>query len=180
MNLHVDYTQFSRRLQEYAEKIRKSQIEAVNRTAFAVKRELKETIIPQQIDRPTPFTGNAYIVRTVSRGGSYAEIRPKDIQADYLLKAASSGTQTGSRPVPLDIAKNKYGNLPRNMTRRKNVFTGGGGKWIFRTQGRRRRIIIGKWMDRRQYSKTFDPKPAAERFAADRIERYFRDAMRRQ
>lgn len=93
---------------------------ALNDTAKDV-REAERAEMTRALDRPTPFTLNAFFIRNSSKTNLVAEITSKDRQSTYLPMQAEGGTD---RPLnlallmPVNAGLNQYGNLPRNAIKR--------------------------------------------------------------
>lgn len=163
----------------------------VNRTALGARKDLIEEL-PKKLDRPTPFTQKAFLVKqskVVKRPS--AVILTKDIQEGYLQYAVFGGERKPkgkSIPVPFENLKlNKYGNMPRRkiknlLTKKKNfrgVVKGIYGIWQ-RIGGKRNRgvkLLVG-FEPKTQYGVSFDFFEIVEDSVAKRWERNYSKAFR--
>lgn len=95
---------------------------ALNDVAFKV-REKEIAGLSEHLDRPTPFTKRAFLVRKARKNKLVAFVYTKDIQGRYLSTLARGGTETTKHAVPGEQMRlNKYGNLARTATKRKRTF----------------------------------------------------------
>tara|TARA_R110002020_G_scaffold249420_1_gene463355 strand:+ start:77 stop:685 length:609 start_codon:yes stop_codon:yes gene_type:complete len=88
----------------------------LNLTGEDINKRLKFTL-PQYIDRPTPFTLNAFGLTFASKTRQRARVFIKDIQAQYLIWQIKGGSRSaGGRGtgVPVRGVKklNQFGNIP--------------------------------------------------------------------
>lgn len=153
----------------------KSNIDAISRelTAFAYKQlpfaeartvtELaklaaagEKKAMPEIFDNPTSFTVNSVAVKPGTRNLPIAVVYIRDRAAQYLAPYEYGGVQyLGAKPadlLPVGVAANKYGNLPRNTIRkymaRPDVFMGTvrmGGHDIYGLWQRPARFVELKW-----------------------------------
>ena len=104
---------------------------ALNRLASGVAGAEREEI-GKTFDNPTPFTQNAFYIRSATKTRHVAYVMAKDIQAEYLEPYLDGDLRYlgGKRGmiVPMNVALNQYGNLPRNKLRslkgKPNTFIG--------------------------------------------------------
>ena len=83
-------------------------------------------------DNPTPFTVNSVAIKYAKKGNPTATIYIRPLAARYIAPYEYGGKQfLGDKPadlVPISVAANQYGNLPRNTIKRylnrKDVFLG--------------------------------------------------------
>ena len=91
---------------------------ALNNTAKKVVNALKAQT-EKRLDRPIPFTVNAYAIQFAKKTNLQSSIFIKDIQAKYLQWVIDGGVNAPGRKiaVPTRQAKlNKYGNIPGKRT----------------------------------------------------------------
>lgn len=102
---------------------------ALNKTASRCRDAIMTEML-HVIDRPTPFTMEAFKVKNSSKRNLTAWLLAKPIQAEYLYEIVYGGTETKKHAVPGGKAKlNAFGNLPRTKTKtmarnRKKFFYG--------------------------------------------------------
>ncbi|WP_233869647.1 hypothetical protein [Paraburkholderia adhaesiva] len=92
----------------------------------------EKTAIPQVFPDATPFTVNSVAVQPARKALPVARVYVCDVAAQYLAPYEYGGVQfLGAKPadlVPVNVAANRYGNLPRNTIRqylnRPDVFLG--------------------------------------------------------
>lgn len=91
----------------------------------------EERLLPLRLDRPTPFTQRGLMIVSATKRRLVAEIRFKDIQANYLELQQTGGTRMPRRraiAVPVGQRLNRYGNMPRTaikrMLARSDTFSG--------------------------------------------------------
>lgn len=101
-----------RSLQAGARKFPAQVAAGLNRTARAVEQhELVE--MERRLDRPTPFTLDAFVLKKATPGNLVVELRIKPIQASYLRHAIFGGRlKANVTPVLANARLNLYGNLP--------------------------------------------------------------------
>ena len=136
-------------LNEIGEKVRKKEVQSMR----------------TMIDRPTPFTLKGMIVRKAYSNNHRVIVQMKDIQAKYLELIIKGGTSSKVKPLLTRRAMNKYGNVPKNYTRR----TKSNDRFLF-LKGR----IVGKWSRSRTYRKQFDFFGIGEKEAKRIYKRTFR------
>jgi hypothetical protein len=101
-------------------------------TALAKIVQTAETAaLSSNLDRPTPFTKRAFAVTPATKATMTAVVYAKDIQARYLAPVELGSKQVVRKSallMPVDIAKNAYGNIPAGALRRlkgnPNIFVG--------------------------------------------------------
>ncbi len=103
-------------------------------TAVAKKVQVAETqALPVTFDRPTPFTMRSFAVTYATKALQQAVVFARPIQAAYLAPSEFGGPQylppgRVAELVPIDIALNRYGNIPRGAIQRykgrTDVFVG--------------------------------------------------------
>jgi hypothetical protein len=104
---------------------------AINATAAKVVAAQNADIL-KELDQPTPFTQKTFrLISKASKGRLTAIIDAGTAQAHYLSPVATGGVQVVNKSDTLRavaLAKNSYGNLPRNVISKlksdPNVFIG--------------------------------------------------------
>lgn len=130
MNIKVDTREIKKAAKWMSDIGRKQMPYAMMLTLNDVKdrgQDALTTEMLRKLDRPTPFTLNAfdksYSTRATKRN-LRSLILVKQIQAEYLYDMFFGGTENKKHIVPGKEAKlNQYGNLPRNASKRKRTFT---------------------------------------------------------
>lgn len=131
LNLRSDYLKLSARLDDIA---KKQMPFAAARALTDAARDAAQTItvaLPSIFDRPTPFTTRAIAVMPARKETLTAQVFVKDIQAKYLELEETGGTREPPETaliVPVDIALNPFGNIPRGALKR---LAGGGRSQVF-------------------------------------------------
>lgn len=125
-------------------------------TNIAVKVRRKEMkAMVQQLDRPTPFTQRSVLFRAAHPRTLTSIVYIRPIQAKYLIHQIKGGVITASKPIPTNTSENKYGNLPRNASRRKKVFAirsrRTGKRYMVQRKGKSRTVLLATWSTRRTY-----------------------------
>jgi hypothetical protein len=119
--------------------------------------------LPENLDRPTPFTMKAFGVEPATKQKQYAKVFIKDDQEKYLQYQVAGGTRTPARRavvVPKGVRLNQYGNMTRGAIKkllaRKDVFSGKvkGVAGIYQRKGTHVHLIVS-YADRVQYKKRF-------------------------
>jgi hypothetical protein len=88
---------------------------ALNETAKDIVKA-EQDALDKHIDRPTPFTKKAFVIKFASKRRLIAHVRVKRIQEEYLKWQVYGGTRPAKNtaiPVPVNIRLNKYGNISR-------------------------------------------------------------------
>lgn len=106
-------------------------VKTVNELAKIAQVEEKKGLA-SFFDNPTPFTLNSIAIKYAKKGNPTATIYIRPLAARYIAPYEYGGKQfLGSKPadlVPVSVAANQYGNLPRNTIKkylnRKDVFLG--------------------------------------------------------
>lgn len=106
-------------------------VKTVNELAKIAQAEEKKGLA-SFFDNPTPFTLNSIAIKYAKKGNPTATIYVRPLAARYIAPYEYGGKQfLGSKPadlVPVSVAANQYGNLPRNTIKkylnRKDVFLG--------------------------------------------------------
>lgn len=148
MNVTVDTSGLTRLLARTRKQFNIATHGALNEIAEKVVNK-EQSSMQTMIDRPTPFTLKGMIVRK-SYGTNYRSIvQMKDIQAKYLEMIIKGGSSTAKKPLIDRSRMNKYGNVPKNFTRRTR--SSPRNDFIF-LKGK----IVGIWSKRRTYRKQFD------------------------
>lgn len=84
--------------------------------------QVEKRALPEVFENPTPFTVNSVAVQSARKNLPVARVYIRDQAARYLAPYEFGGTQyVGAKPgdlVPVNVAANRYGNLPRNTIRR--------------------------------------------------------------
>lgn len=116
------------------------------------QKEMKEM---DKLDRPTPFTKKGVVYQQAKPSTLAANVSIRPTQSQYLANLVYGNTVNKPKPVPSLRAKNKYGNLPRNATRRSRVFTlrvrRTGGIVVLQRKSKRNVITLAYWSKRRLY-----------------------------
>lgn len=116
-----DVKQFSKSLRSLATKqIPFAASKALNDTMFDVYRA-EGRALQKFIDRPRPFTTNAYKVVKASKRRLVAYLKTKQIQEGYLQWAVYGGQRAPKRTanvVPVEQRLNQYGNMPRGTIKK--------------------------------------------------------------
>lgn len=117
------------------DKIQKQQLPfaaslALNQTAEFIAVNLNNDT-RKYLDRPTPFTQKAFTIKRSNKRNLTALIFPKPAQAAYLKWQVFGGTRRAKGraiPLPVNIKKNRYGNMPKGAIKRllakPNTFSG--------------------------------------------------------
>lgn len=74
--------------------------------------------VSNYIDKPVPFTINAFGYKTARMGNPVASVYIKDIQAAYLASTIKGGFLFKQKPMPTYSTRDRFGNLPRGSVRR--------------------------------------------------------------
>ena len=106
-------------------------VKTVNELAKIAQAEEKKGLA-SFFDNPTPFTLNSIAIKYAKKGNPTATIYVRPLAARCIAPYEYGGKQfLGSKPadlVPVSVAANQYGNLPRNTIKkylnRKDVFLG--------------------------------------------------------
>lgn len=123
--------QVRRVAEEHKRQIAFAMVKAVNELAKIAAAEEKKGL-SEFFDNPTPFTVNSVAIKYAKKGNPTATIYIRPLAARYIAPYEFGGKQyLGDKPadlVPVDVASNQYGNLPRNTIKRylnrKDVFLG--------------------------------------------------------
>jgi len=129
---------------------------ALNQTKKRLQGELA-TVMIRELDRPTPFTMSAFDDSSstwAKKTNLMAWVRFKKIQAQYLYPQVYGGNETDIHLVPGKKATlNQYGNLPKNASRGRGVFTMPGKKDTLYKRRGKEIIRLGHWSKSRSYRK---------------------------
>lgn len=106
-------------------------VKTVNELAKIAQEEEKKGLA-SFFDNPTPFTVNSVAIKYAKKGNPTATVYIRPLAARYIAPYEYGGKQfLGAKPadlVPISVASNQYGNLPRNTIKkylnRKDVFLG--------------------------------------------------------
>lgn len=137
-----------------------------------------KTAMLRKLDRPTPFTMNAFDNSFRTRAKKRyltAIIQVKPIQAEYLYEMFYGGTETKKHIVPGEDAKlNQYGNLPRGASKRGRTFNivSNGTPMTLRRKGKgknSRTEVVGIYPNRRTYRQRVN----YERIVWQQFDRWF-------
>lgn len=168
---------------------------AINDTCDEIKGGwYKETI--GKLDRPTPFTKNAFGVQYSRKTNLVGAVFAKDIQAGYLSWQEDGGSRAPKRVanvIPRAVPLNAYGNMTAKAVRRmlsdtKRYFSGiprgmaGGKAGVWRRMGKGGRATLRQevqWFGTAQYGKRTDYQGVADRLVARRFEMLFRSRLDR-
>ncbi|RFA24356.1 hypothetical protein CAI21_22030 [Alkalilimnicola ehrlichii] len=144
---------------------------ALTRTAMG-GRESVMASMPDQLDRPTPFTKRGIAYRRATKRNLQAAIFVRPTQEQYLRYQVDGGTRRPSGqaiPVPTsNMRKNAYGNMPKGkvkrlLSNRQKYFSGtprggqgGAGIWErvgtrSRRGGQRIRMLVS-WESQARYA----------------------------
>lgn len=169
---------------EVKKKIPFAVVKGINRAAFDVRDGLKGDL-PKRLDRPTPFTMNAFSVKKAVMATRTAWVYLKPIQREYLKYQILGGTAYKRKVVPgRSYPLNSYGNLPKGVTKRKTTLVGKykGSRAYYRTRGsggNRTLQMIGWITGHRRYRRLFPFFLLAELHARRNIERKIRREVAR-
>lgn len=116
---------------EHKRQIAFALVKTVNELAKIAQEEEKKGLA-SFFDNPTPFTVNSVAIKYAKKGNPTATIYIRPLAARYIAPYEYGGKQfLGAKPadlVPISVASNQYGNLPRNTIKkylnRKDVFLG--------------------------------------------------------
>jgi len=116
---------------EHKRQIAFALVKTVNELAKIAQEEEKKGLA-SFFDNPTPFTVNSVAIKYAKKGDPTATIYIRPLAARYIAPYEYGGKQfLGAKPadlVPISVAANQYGNLPRNTIKkylnRKDVFLG--------------------------------------------------------
>lgn len=127
LNMEIDGDGFEREADAYVSKVvEPGLVDAVNRIAELAVEALVEAM-PRNLDRPNPFTLNAFKVKRATPRDLTAEVYAQPMQARYLTYVVDGGVRrvgdyatTAAGPlVPgKDATLDAYGNLPRDFVSR--------------------------------------------------------------
>ncbi|ENX00905.1 hypothetical protein F900_01889 [Acinetobacter modestus] len=116
---------------EYKKQVAFALVKTVNELAQIALVEEKKGLA-SFFDNPTPFTVNSVAIKYAKKGNPTATVYVRPLAARYIAPYEYGGKQfLGAKPadlVPISVAANQYGNLPRNTIKkylnRKDVFLG--------------------------------------------------------
>ncbi|WP_336938922.1 hypothetical protein [Acinetobacter modestus] len=116
---------------EHKRQIAFALVKTVNELAKIAQEEEKKGLA-SFFDNPTPFTVNSVSIKYAKKGNPTATVYIRPLAARYIAPYEYGGKQyLGAKPadlVPISVAANQYGNLPRNTIKkylnRKDVFLG--------------------------------------------------------
>lgn len=116
---------------EHKRQIAFALVKTVNELAKIAQEEEKKGLA-SFFDNPTPFTVNSVAIKYAKKGNPTATVYIRPLAARYIAPYEYGGKQfLGAKPadlVPISVASNQYGNLPRNTIKkylnRKDVFLG--------------------------------------------------------
>jgi len=152
----------------------------------------KETV--GKLDRPTPFTRNAFGVQYSRKTNLVGVVFTKDIQEKYLIFSEEGGSRTPksvANVIPRGVRVNEFGNMPnkavsRMLNDRSRYFSGIPKGWEGATPGVWRRMgTLGKsrgrgalrlevaYVGTAHYGKRTDYQGVADRLVARRFEKNF-------
>ena len=146
--------QFSKDLNKVAKsKLPQITRSAVNNTLFGLRKEMKKQIV-KKLDRPTPFTQNAFLVDRMKGKKLSGALVIRDVQADYLKFAIDGGLRDESKLLPIpykpNARLNKFGNIVGKRTgliKKKTQFIGTikgiTGVWERFNKNKNVKLIIG-------------------------------------
>ena len=146
--------QFSKGLDKVAKsKLPQITRSAVNNTLFGLRKEMKKQIV-KKLDRPTPFTQNAFHVDRMKGKKLSGALVIRDVQADYLKFAIDGGLRDESKLLPIpykpNARLNKFGNIVGKRTgliKKKTQFIGTikgiTGVWERFNKNKNVKLIIG-------------------------------------
>lgn len=130
------------------------------------------------LDNPTPFTQRAFRYKRATKANQTALVFAAPIQDQYLRYAVFGGTR---RPkgraivLPVNIKRNRYGNMPRGIIRRllarpdtfSDVIGGVAGIWQ-RARGKPLRLLVAY-----ESTATYERPFPVFRLSADYVKRGF-------
>lgn len=154
----------------------------LTRTAQRIQGDVERSL-PQNLDRPTPFTQRGVAIRPALKRRPVAYVFIKDIQADYLRRQETGGTRRPKKRaivVPEKVRLNKYGNMTRGRVKkllaREDVFSGNvrgiGGIWQRKKNGKLKLLV--RYASNAQYK----PKLGFEDTAKMSFKRHVFERMR--
>jgi len=141
------------------------------------KDRCKDAVMTQmlrKLDRPTPFTMNAFDNRAALRATkrkltSILQVKP--IQAKYLYGQFYGGTETDKHIVPgKDMKLNQYGNLSRRASKAKRTFTIGNVVLKRKGKGKNSSLTVVGLFPR---ARTYRPRIDFERTVETTFDRWF-------
>lgn len=175
IKVKVDFSAAFRQIENIKKQVQYATAVALTDTAKDV-RLAEMAAMPQQIDRPSPFTLRGIGYRPATKANLTAEVFIRDVQATYLSKLIKGGTETPRRKaffIPEGIKTDRYGNLPRNamqkLRSRKDVFsaTVNGIPGLWQRQGKGIKLLV-RYDDQRVQKPTFDFYGIARKTIAQR------------
>lgn len=164
INVTPDNTRNASSISEAKKIARKAMVGKLSKAAYdgwyAFGKELR-----QKVDRPTPFTLKAARYKKAKLSVLQAEVFLNPIQEKYLSPIIEGRSYQGEllgkwRPVPFDIAKNKYGNLRANLSKRDKYFSSKrnnrGKKYLGRRLSKGKTKLIARWVKNSSHDKVID------------------------
>lgn len=136
----------------------------LNRATGRCRDEVMKVML-NVLDRPTPFTLEAFAVKFATKRNLTAYLYAKPKQDQYLAPLVFGETETKKHIVPGKNAKlNQYGNLPRRASKAKGTFNVG--NKVFKRTGRgknKKLIMVGHFPAQRSYKKILPFERTVER-----------------
>ncbi len=154
-------------------------VAGLNGTGYDARDTVKGEL-PRRLDRPTPFTKNAFALQRAKRSTMTATLFAKRIQERYLQWQINGGTATRPKVVPGRTWNlNSYGNLPKGATKQKNVYVsnlrGMYAYWKRRGSKKNRSLqLIGFIPSKRTYRVRFPYYKIAHKVIKTNIDRQMR------
>lgn len=157
---------------------------AINNTLKQVVKAERAQIV-KKLDRPTPFTVNAFKINWSKKHRLHGEVVIKPAQWNYLKYQIEGGTRIKHNiGVPTSNAKlNKYGNIPgrrKGLIKKKSQFMTSTG--VFERVGGKRSRIVKKvvgFFDTVTYRKRFHFHKIADGVARSQFKKNLRQALHR-
>jgi len=162
---------------------------AINNTLKQVVKAEKAQIV-KKLDRPTPFTVNAFKINWSKKHRLHGEVVIKPAQWKYLKYQIEGGTRTKNPIVPTKDSKlNQYGNIMgiwsgagsnKTLTKAKNKFANKAGVW-HKTGGKRNPKIklIAAFVRSATYKKRFPFYKIADGVARSQFKKNLRQSLHR-
>lgn len=131
INVRADVSRALAKLKDYPRKQLPFALASALTTTATQTQNLLTNKLPEYFDRPTPYTMRAIGIERATKAVLRARVFIKPDQLKYLAYGIDGGTRFPPKraiPIPVDLATNQYGNMPRgkiaSLLRKKNVFSG--------------------------------------------------------
>lgn len=121
LNIRFEDSNLTLKVENIKRAAESGRMSGLNAVGKAVVEAEKDAML-KQIDRPTPYTLRS-VRQSLVLNKQAVKVFVMDRQADYLKYMTLGMDDRKVKVVPLQRAKNKYGNLPKGATKRGKVFT---------------------------------------------------------